>query len=262
MKKRKQILILGSLCLCVLLGSGCGNQIPEMDAAQENKVTQFATDILLPKTRSRLVDTEKEGILRAEKARKDAEIQLKIKNMKQAEAAAEAEKKEEGSDASVENLAGESPAPATVMHSVGEIASFLGMDGFEITYDGFEITDEYVDNIGDSGDWMPTVTASKGYHLLVVKLGVINRTEEAKVADVINTRASFRISAETDGAKNGGSSLMTMLLSDFTILKEELAPGEAREYVVITQVPSSVSYADSISLVIKRDGESFHVGLQ
>ncbi len=259
MKNRNLWVITGILTFACLFGAGCGNEIPDMDIDQENKLTQFATDILLPKTRSRLVDTEKEGILRAEKARKNAEIQAKIKQMKSADVSTQ----EEGNDASVENLAGDSPSTQQeVIYSVSDVPSILGLDGFEMTYNGFEIVDQYVDQIGDSSDWMPTVEASKGYHLVVVKLGLTNRTEGELTANLAAQPYSYRISTITNGNKKVGASLMTLLLSDFTILKETFGPGQYGEYVVITQVPDSVTSAESVSLVIKKDGESYHVLLQ
>ncbi len=259
MKKRNLWMITGMLTLTCLFGSGCGNEIPDMDIDQENKVTQYATDLLLPKTRSRLVDTEKEGIARAEKARKNAEIQAKIKSMKSAEVSSE----ENGNDASVENLAGDSPTTQQeVIYSVSDLPSILGLDGFDITYNGFEIVDQYVDQIGDSTDWMPTVEASNKYHLVVVKLGLTNRTEGELVANLAAQPYSYRITTITNGEKKVGASLMTLLLSDLTILKETFGPGQYGEYVVITQVPENITTAESVSLVIKKDGESYHVLLQ
>ena len=248
------------LCTFVMVFAltGCGNTVPELTEEQSDEVAQAAVDLLLStkETNTRLVDTEEEGRLRAERHRKEREIAEKIQANKDALKNGGSDSEEENTPEGDEGQAVEA-TPVETLASVGELAPFLGLDELNIISDGYTLTDSYMDDV-DGGDWAPYIDATKGNKLFVVHLIVENPTDHDVAADVASMNTSFRLMAD---GKYGGSSLLTMLLSDFSIMKDTIPAGQSKNYVLITQVPDSLESVSTIKLVVQKDGNTLQIGL-
>jgi len=259
-KSRRTAALLGIVTAASLLG-GCGNAIPAMSDEDTADVTQYAADVLLStkEGNTRLVDTEEEGKRRAEVDRKAREVQAKIEAQRQAQKQAKEDAEKALEDTPTTDASGSSSSASESFSSIEDLASFLGLDGFSTSYGGYEITTSYTDSSIDDTDWAPVIEATSGYNLIVIKINVTNTTSEDKVCDVLSTGATFRI--VVDG-EHGGASLMTLLLSDFSIAQDTIAAGEQKEYVLATQIPGDVSSAESIRLTAAKDGEKIRINLQ
>lgn len=242
----KKIIVLG-MASCLL--TGCGNVIPELTEEEASLIATYAADVVLDSSKesnSRLVDTAKETARREELSEKVE--QLKEKKMQEEEEEKE-EKQQEAGNTSGNTASGE--------QTVENIAGFIGLDGFQVSYDGYAIEKSYSADTED--EWEPTFDASSGKNLLVVKLKVTNITDAPAVADVLSKNMMFSIRG--DNSINS-MALVTMLLNDFAFAQDEIGAGESREYVLITQIDESITEVNSLTLRMKKGEESANVTLQ
>lgn len=239
---KKKMIVLG-IVSCLL--TGCGNAIPELTEEEASLIATYAADALLENSRentSRLMDTE------AETARRN-ELAEKVENLKKKQAVEEEEERREA----------EGTSSGTAAVSVGEenIAGFIGLDGFQVSYDGYEIRKSYQTEAGE--EWEPSFDAPQGRNLLILKLKVTNISGVPAVADVLSKDMLFSVKGE------GGISsmtLMTMLLNDFAYAQDEIGAGESKQYVLIAYVNEEITEAGSLTLQMKKGDERMNVMLQ
>lgn len=260
MKKRIfLVLITGLLTASLLTGCGAKDTIPTMSEEDTELVTAYAVDLIESHntvTESRLVDTEAETIRRMEIAEKAAQVQALIDAQKQEEK--EKQEAEKETPQVVDSTNGSSVAEGNVYadYKDSDMAQLLGLDGFVIKYAGSFLSDEYPGS--DAGDWVPTVEATPGKKLMVVSLLVTNESNDAAVFDTLSKNVQGRIS---DSLGNGGIALTTMLLNDFASSKDSLEAGQTNEYVLVTQVDSSVTEVGQVTLLLKAGGETYNIAL-
>lgn len=245
--KLKKIMVLGMVS-CLL--TGCGNVIPELTEEEASLIATYAADVTLSHSRestSRLIDTA------AETARLE-ELSEKIEKM-QKDKVLEEEQEEETKAA--EYTSSSAGGAEENLQRAENIADFIGLDGFQVSYDGYEIKKSYAAD--ETEEWEPTFDATAGQNLLIVKLKVTNISGAPAVADVLSKDMMFSIEAD------GGISSMafvTMLLNDFAFAQDELDAGESRQYVLITQVDENITEVGSLSLHMKKGDENLIVVLQ
>ncbi len=244
--------MIAGMAACIL--TGCGNTIPELTEEEASLVATYAADALLQFSKnndSRLLDTEKEGARREELEKRVEEIRKQMKEEEQEE------QEETGQSGSMGNV-GDSAVPAAGVES---IAPFIGLDGFEVSYGGYEIKESYAENEFD--EWDPTIEATEGKNLLIVKLNVTNTGDMPAVVDVLSKNVMFHISGtDMSGSTVNGTAMMTMLLNDFAYAQEEIDAGQNREFVLMIQVDETVTEVNTLSLYMKKDDEGMTVKLQ
>lgn len=258
MKCGIKMIVLGMVS-CLL--AGCGNVIPELTEEETSLIATYAADVMLENSRenlSRLMDTE------AETARLDA-LAEKVAQLKKKQSTEEETKGAESSgtsagtsaSASAGTTGGTSTGTEVVSGKVENIASFIGLDGFQVSFDGYEIKKSY--SAKEGADWEPIFDASAGKNLLIIKLNVTNSSGAPAVLDVLSKDMLFSVSGD-----NGisGMALVTMLLNDFAYAQDEIGAGESKQYVLITQISETITEAGSLTLQMKKGGERANVTLQ
>lgn len=241
-KNIKKIIVLGMVS-CLL--AGCGNKIPELTEEEASLIATYASDVTLghnKESESRLIDTE------AERARRE-ELSAKIEDLKENQAA------EEEAETGQTYVNDGTTAPAE--YSAENMADFIGLDGFQVSYDGYEIKNSYSTNEAD--EWEPSFDATAGKNLLIVKLKVTNIGGVPAVADVLSQDMMFSIGGDNG---IGGMAFVTMLLNDFAFAQDEMEAGESKQYVLITQIDDDITETESLSLHMKKGDESMIVKLQ
>lgn len=233
----KKIAALG-LASCLL--TGCGSVIPELTEEEASLIATYAADVVLASSKesnSRLIDTEEE-------AAKREELSEKVEEFKKKQAAEEEETDK------TDETGGPEYSTASGVQRVENIADFVGLDGFQVNYEGYEIEKSYAADTEE--EWEPTFDATSGKNLLVIKLNVTNMTDAPAVADVLSKNMMF--SVRGDNGING-MTYVTMLLNDFSSAQDEIGAGESRQYVLITQIDEDITEVGSLSLHMKKGDE-------
>lgn len=240
----KKMIVLG-IVSCLL--TGCGNRIPELTEEEASLIATYAADVLLENSRertSRLIDTEAETTRRNELAEK-------VERIKKKQAAEEEEEKKS------QEAGGTSSGTALASVGTENIAGFIGLDGFQVSYDGYEIKKSYLAD--EEAEWGMAFDASSKKNLLIVKLNVTNISDAPAVADVLSQDVLFSIN---NGAGINSMALMTMLLNDFAYAQDEIGAGESKQYVLITQIDENITEVGSLTLQMKKGDERMNVTLQ
>ena len=203
------IIIGGMLSVC-----GCGNKIPELTEEQSSLVATYASDLIVqysPEHDTGLIDIEEEAKRRAEVAEKAAKVQAIV----DAQKAVEEQERLEAEEKLNNTETHDATKQEVVKGTMEDMKQFLGLENITLSYQGYEIATSYPSE--DAEEWTPTIDATTGKNLLVVKLGVQNESSEIVKADVLSKAAQFRIkSKEAEGTHMG-----TMLLNDFSYMAEE-----------------------------------------
>ena len=179
-KNAEKIIVLGVVS-CLLMG--CGNSIPELTEEEASLIATYAADVTLghnKESESRLIDTEKE------RARRD-ELSAKIAELGEKQAAEEEAETETGQYVN-------NGAATQSEYRAENIADFIGLDGFQVSYDGYEIKKSYAED--ETDEWEPTFDATAGQNLLIVKLKITNVGGVPAVADVLSRDMMFSRSEE------------------------------------------------------------------
>lgn len=236
------------LALVSCLITGCGNVIPELTEEEASLIATYAADVVLATedAGSRLIDT-------AEETAKREALSQKVEELKERKAIEEEEEQEAEQSSGSAGSAGSTAS----MQRPENMAEFIGLSGFQVSFDGYEIKKSY--SADEEDEWEPALDASAGKNLLVVKLKVTNISGAPAVADVMSKNMTFMIRGDNN---MGGMAFVTMLLNDFAYAQDEIGAGESRQYVLITEVDESVTETGTLSLKMRKDGESMDVILQ
>lgn len=251
-KKCRCFIIVG---LCAFFLSGCGNAIPEMTEEQNAQVCEYAANLLLSYSgayESRLVDTsvpppeEKKPTLSDAQQINGSEEQKEEMNIDDTDTGSDSQDESarvdgegEGSDVEMEPEAAPSIPLATV----------LGLEGFQIQANGYEICDSYPVQNEDTDALMFTTNPANGNKLVVLHLQVTNTTDQAQTFNTLNQVAKYKIVVNGSDVH---AALMTMLENDFTAQNCTIDAGQQLDTVLVTEVPQeNVANISSVSCKVK-----------
>lgn len=254
--KNGKIILLFGMVSCLL--AGCGSVIPELTEEETALIATYAADVVLGNSKekfSRLIDTE------AETTRLN-ELAAKVQELKKTQALGgngEETSAEENGQSGGSAGSGTAGEAAVQVFLPEDMAGMIGLDGFMISYDGYEIAKSYAAEGAE--EWEPAIDASAGKNLLVAKLKVTNVGTEDAVMDMLSKNMLFSFNGDYG---INGMALMTMLLNDFAYAKDEIAAGASKQYVLITQIDENITEAGKLSLrmKMKNGGKSVAVTLQ
>ena len=143
--------------------------------------------------------------------------------------------------------------PAESVQLVQNIAEALGISGVEIQYDGYDITDGYV----ESNQYF-AVNAMSGNQLVVLNFTLKNNTDTEQECNIPGSNAKFKI------VLNGTTKAtpqVTLLQKDFARWNISLSPGEEEKVVLITEVSNERAEGlSSVELEITVGDQTFQTG--
>ncbi len=216
----------------VLLVTGCGNTIPEMNSEQEALVVEYAVGTVLKYDKnyeSRLVE-----MTVSQEEVQDASIE---------EEPAVSEIEEETNESEAVEVIDNTQDTQTA-HSIEE---FLGLDSVRFTYTGYE-TDDFYPNENEGEELYFSMSATEGNKLLVLKFMAENISSSDTELNLAQSNARFKI--VIDGEEK--NALTTMLLNDLAYYDGVLASGESTELVLVCEIPDEKAEGiSSLSLLIK-----------
>lgn len=234
----KKIVYFSSLMMLTVLLSGCGNAITEMNEEERSMVVNYAADIVQkydsnhPVKLQTITPVPEEEIVELQPSSED----IQEESVPSDTDAAEAEV--------IDNTMGDI-APAEVT-----LDSFLQLDAFSFSYEGYETDDAYPQAGTESYFAM---NATEGNKLLVLKFTVTNNSVTEETLDMIQTGIRFKIQVNGE-TKNA---LTTMLLNDFANYQGTLGPGISEELLVICEIQAEqANNITSLNLIVKNADET------
>ncbi|MBR6238347.1 MAG: hypothetical protein IKQ83_04805 [Lachnospiraceae bacterium] len=238
----------GILAGSVLTGCGSLVPMPELTEEQTELVTEYAAGLIL---KYDLTAVDGKLLTPEELAQNEMLEAQQRQRERDAKAAAEdylAKKANAGKDKknkSDSDSSSDSSAKAPTEQTVGDLADFYGMDGFDISYSGFEISDSYPTS---GEDMLMAMDATAGKTLCVLKFNVTNSSGADATFDMFYRSPNFYLSI------NGGEKVhhqYTLLLDDMAASNDPVAAGETIERVLIFEIPEDVGSVSSLSLQAK-----------
>ncbi len=247
---QKKTGIIMAVCMGVLL-SGCAGSIPELSEQENAIVAEYAAGLLLK------YDKNYSGELplappphveesMPEQPEAPAEEPVPEETQQPVE---EVPVQEEG----IQEL----PEPKPEQEPM-DIASFLGLQGIDITYTGYEVVPSYTDSTSAGGSIAFSLDATPGSQLLVANFALTNNSGEDAMVDIFNKNVRFRLVLNESNRK---PALFTMLLNDLSIYKDTVAAGETKQVVIICEIAEEEAAIEGLSLYMTGDAGSAQVPL-
>ncbi|MDD3416983.1 MAG: hypothetical protein PHY47_23810 [Lachnospiraceae bacterium] len=234
MNKRVKVILLAFMGMMIVSGCSYVATINLTDQEQQ-QVVGYATDLLLKydSNHQNLVDTSEARLLKA-----------KVEAFKASEA-----EQEEDNNQDESNKTGVSENQV-VADGTQDIAEALGLNGFEIKYDSFEMTDSYPK--GEDANSYFSMSATPGNHLMVIHFKVKNVTDGDLQCNTLSVNPTFRILLNETDRKNA---LTTLLLNDLSTLDEMITANGELDTVVVLEVPMEYGEINQMHFIIK-NGEN------
>lgn len=243
MKRCVKVALLTVLCLSL---TGCGSLVdmPELSEEQEEVITEYAAGLMLKydtKYTTSLLDEDE----LAKRQEKEANDRAKERAYKEAAEAYLANKANESKNEHVES---DSKQPSESYDTqISDIASFYGLDGFTISYTGYELCESYPSS---GADLLMAMDATDGKQLLVLSFDVQNVSGGEANFDMFYRKPSFTITL------NGSEKVRqqaTLLLDDMAAYNGSISAGSSEPMVLIYEVDDSVTGVDSLVMTVKND---------
>jgi hypothetical protein len=130
------------------------------------------------------------------------------------------------------------------------LQELFGNDTVSVEYAGAYLTTSYVEST------YYAMNAAAGKQYLVLNITVTNHGDAETVVDNLTGMPSFQIESETVGK---ASAEITVLLEDFSVYEETLAPGESVNTVLLFTVPDTVTEAEDFKLSVSIEGNNYQI---
>ncbi len=248
-----------SAVLCMSFLAGCGSEKLDISKEDEERVVNYAATVL---TQHNAAASRSLASL----SQKDLE---RIVRLDLAAAAQKAGTEETAEEETTENEnPQENPNPdnpdgensgstESEEAEVKSIAEAIGLEGFDISYNGFEITDRYPNE-----ETTGTFTISPGSDqdsLLVAHFNIFNPNSETMRCDLLDLKPSFRFNIS--GQKH--SLLTTLLFNDLVMVDEDIEPGQTYDAVLIAEISNEKAQdISSLGLIVRTDDGNYEIPLE
>jgi hypothetical protein len=245
---------IGILIFSVFLLTGCVKQV-DLTEEQTNQVVNYAAHATLQydrKFNEKLIDNESDASVE-----KNETPTTETATSETATSETPTLENQPAEDAMPQTSETGEQQPSQQDVTMYDIATLLKLDGFKVTYEGFEYSGEYTDSTVENGY---TVKSLDGNQFVVLKFNVENTTDEAKMCDTLSLSPKFRVFLNEE---SGGESFASVMNNDLSILNNEVGAHQSIEAVLLAEVDQKyVDNVTSISLDIITNGEKNTVPLQ
>lgn len=235
---------IGILIMTVLILTGCVQQI-DLTEQESDTIANYAAYVTLQHDKNynkRLIETASEL------------VEPNDENTKTQE---QGEGQETG-DASVltEDAITQDTTPQEDP-AVLDIGSVLKLDGFTVTYEGFEYNKQYTDTTVSTGY---TANSIDNNEFVIMKFNIENTTDETKICDVLSLSPKINVSVNGEEAIKSYASLLN---NDITTLFNEIGAHESMQAILLVEVGQEYeNNVSSISLNIMINGAASTIALQ
>lgn len=136
------------------------------------------------------------------------------------------------------------------------ISSLLQLDGFQITYEGYQYSKLYED-VNTENSY--TANSLDNNEFLIIKFKVENTTDETKICDVLSISPRLKVSIN---GNNPIDSFGSLLSNDLSTIYNEMEAHTSEEVVLLVEVPQEDDKnITSISLTVIAAGKTSTIEL-
>ncbi|PXV85602.1 hypothetical protein C8E03_11635 [Lachnotalea glycerini] len=232
---------IGILMVTVLFLTGCVQQIDISDQ-ESDMIAAYAANVTLQhdkKYNKKLVESQNAVTEQADA--NTPEVDKGAVSMNEETAALPDEMM------GIDNTADANAAEETVP----DIATTLNLEGFNITYEGFEYAKQYSDEAENEAQTEETVNSEPhvvnsldNSVFVVLKFKVENTTDETKLCDILSLSPRLKISVNNEEPINSHASLLN---NDFSTLYNEFEAHESMNVVLLAEVGQE--YENSVNTI-------------
>lgn len=249
---------IGILMITVLILTGCVQQI-ELTEQESDTIANYAAYVTLQHDKNyskRLIETASESV-------EPVNENTKTENPEEVQETGEASvltedattKDPTSPEGSIDTTTQDTTAQEEPV--VLDIATVLKLDGFTVTYEGFEYDKQYQDTTVANGY---TANSLDNNVFVVMKFNIENTTEETKLCDVLSLSPKINVSVNGEEAIKSYASLLN---NDLTTLCNEIGAHESMEAILLVEVGQEYeNNVSSISLNIMINGVTSSIALQ
>lgn len=227
---------IGILMMAVLVLTGCGQQI-NLTNEESDKIAAYAAYVTLQHDKNytkKLVESTKD----LEATKESSEEQENVT----------------GDDTDNELVTKEATEQNPTTQEVEteaapmDIASILNLEGFQITYEGFENSTQYEDVNEDTAY---IANSLENNQFVVLKFAVENTSDETRVCDILSLSPTMRVSI------NGGEPVTifaSLLSNDMSTLYDEIEAHASKDMILLVEIPKDSEEISSLSLEVVLNG--------
>ncbi len=242
---------IGILMMAVLLLTGCVQPV-ELTEQESNTIANYAAYVTLQHDKNyskKLIETESESVEQVDETGNALEQGVEQESgdgstLTQDTATQNPNMQEttstEDTQTTIQDTATQD-ATAQEEPAVLDVATVLKLDGFTVTYQGFEYDKQYQDTTVSTGY---TANSLDNNEFIVMKFNIENTTDETKLCDVLSLSPKINISVNGEEAIRSYASLLN---NDLTTLCNEIAAHESMEAVLLVEVGQE--YEDNVSSI-------------
>lgn len=241
---RKVNVLLCSVAAALLM-TGCAT-VPDLTQTETELISEYAVGVLLKYDKGhgrRLVDTT--GYELAEETEE---------SVQPAEEIVEEPEPEPEDTADVVDVSQDEEETESAVSSVEE---YYGIPNIMISYTGWELADSYPPQTEGETPYF-SMDASEGMQLLVLKFNAQNLTGEDQTLNMMEYRATFRVSVNGEASKGA---LATMLVNDMQTYDSVIPAGSAVDMVSIVEVPQGTN-PNTIDFILRGGEQDGTIRLQ
>ena len=237
--KRKGFRLLALFLLLALTLCGCGTAMYELTDEEERIITRYAAYVVAKHN-----IYQKDGMVSVNPDLIDGEEETQTPAEEEPEPEKTTQQPDAGSDNAAEN---EQPAAGSVT-----MAEAIGYgDQLSITYNGYDVTDNYQEGKVYSLD------AHSGYRFVITKFTAKNISGASLKVNMLDQNLSFRMSYD---GKTWVKEDVTLLLSDLSTYTGTIGIGESVDLVLLFEVKKDAA-ADLGDLMfsVDKDGDNYRI---
>ncbi|MFT3985688.1 MAG: hypothetical protein QM697_17445 [Lachnospiraceae bacterium] len=210
MRKRISLLIIAAATGAQL--SGCG----------------LTSEVSVPEEESGLIAEYAAGLL----LKYDSKHEIKLEKIKEEETAEE----EDGTDETPEETVNAThkelaTAAAVPVDSAVPLGEAMGLVGFDVTYQNYEVCDIYPEEA--PGDMFFSMQASPGKDLMIAHFNLTNTSESEQLCEMVNNNTSFRLLINGSERINAQT---TILLNDLKQYQDAIAGYGMVDVVLVFEI--------------------------
>lgn len=212
---RKSFIGCEVLCVMLIMLSGCGNRIPQMDETTQKMVVEYAAATVRKYNKNHASHLLEQAILQENLGR---EAKLTAAFDRDADETESTQEKTEQNNEFIDNT------------NQITLKDAIALEEIEVTYNGYDVTTEYP---MDAENIYFSLRATENNCLLVLKFDVINQSQADRTLNMSESGIRYKI--EVNGKKR--NALTTMLLNDLSGFNGTIAAGAQEQMVLVCEIP-------------------------